>query len=160
MPNGRCRMHGGKSPGAKKGNQYGRKHGIYSDVLSPEDQALYDDIQVGSLDDEIKLCRIQLRRAIIAQEQAKLLEAQDGLELDSFTQSAGMGPKGPVKLAEKKWVRKDYSEVISRLSGRIGKLETQRSLLTGGIPDHPDVDGYVRALRGVAAEVWGNGDAE
>lgn len=30
MPNGRCRMHGGPSPGAAKGNQHALKHGRYS----------------------------------------------------------------------------------------------------------------------------------
>jgi hypothetical protein len=30
MPNGRCRMHGGKSPGAPKGNRNAWKHGYYS----------------------------------------------------------------------------------------------------------------------------------
>jgi hypothetical protein len=30
MPNGRCRMHGGSSPGAPKGNQYAFKHGRYA----------------------------------------------------------------------------------------------------------------------------------
>lgn len=30
MPNGRCRMHGGKAPGAPKGNQNARKHGRYA----------------------------------------------------------------------------------------------------------------------------------
>jgi hypothetical protein len=30
MPNGRCRMHGGKSTGAPKGNQNAWKHGRYS----------------------------------------------------------------------------------------------------------------------------------
>jgi uncharacterized protein YjcR len=30
MPNARCRMHGGKSPGAPKGNQNAFKHGRYS----------------------------------------------------------------------------------------------------------------------------------
>ena len=30
MPNGRCRMHGGKSPGAPIGNTNARKHGRYS----------------------------------------------------------------------------------------------------------------------------------
>jgi uncharacterized protein YjcR len=30
MPNGRCRMHGGKSPGAPKGNRNAWKHGRYS----------------------------------------------------------------------------------------------------------------------------------
>jgi hypothetical protein len=30
MPNGRCRMHGGLSPGAPKGNRNAFKHGRYS----------------------------------------------------------------------------------------------------------------------------------
>ena len=30
MPNGRCRMHGGRSPGAPKGNANARTHGYYS----------------------------------------------------------------------------------------------------------------------------------
>ena len=30
MKNGRCRMHGGKSTGAPKGNQNALKHGLYS----------------------------------------------------------------------------------------------------------------------------------
>ena len=29
MPNGRCRMHGGRSPGAPLGNTNARKHGRY-----------------------------------------------------------------------------------------------------------------------------------
>ena len=30
MENGRCRMHGGKAPGARKGNSYALKHGRYT----------------------------------------------------------------------------------------------------------------------------------
>ncbi|MEO1473907.1 MAG: hypothetical protein AAFS03_08200 [Pseudomonadota bacterium] len=30
MTNGRCRMHGGKSPGAHTGNDNARKHGHYT----------------------------------------------------------------------------------------------------------------------------------
>jgi hypothetical protein len=30
MPNGRCRMHGGLSPGAPKGNKNAFKHGHYT----------------------------------------------------------------------------------------------------------------------------------
>ena len=30
MANGRCRMHGGKSPGAPKGNKNAVKHGFYA----------------------------------------------------------------------------------------------------------------------------------
>jgi hypothetical protein len=30
MPNGRCRMHGGKAPGASMGNRHALRHGRYS----------------------------------------------------------------------------------------------------------------------------------
>ena len=30
MTNGRCRMHGGKSPGAPRGNKNALKHGLYT----------------------------------------------------------------------------------------------------------------------------------
>lgn len=30
MKNGRCNLHGGKSPGAKRGNQNALKHGMYT----------------------------------------------------------------------------------------------------------------------------------
>ena len=30
MPNGRCRLHGGKAPGAAKGNSNALKHGRYT----------------------------------------------------------------------------------------------------------------------------------
>lgn len=30
MPNGRCRMHGGKAPGAPRGNSHALRHGRYS----------------------------------------------------------------------------------------------------------------------------------
>ena len=36
MANGRCRMHGGPSPGAPKGNQHAYKHGRYTaEALEP-----------------------------------------------------------------------------------------------------------------------------
>ncbi len=38
MPNGRCRMHGGTNPGAPKGNQNARKHGVWSVLLTEQDK--------------------------------------------------------------------------------------------------------------------------
>ena len=36
MPNGRCRMHGGASPGALKGNSHALKHGHYTAEATAE----------------------------------------------------------------------------------------------------------------------------
>lgn len=40
MKNGRCRMHGGLSTGAPKGNKNALKHGYYSEEAIAERQAL------------------------------------------------------------------------------------------------------------------------
>ncbi|MFN7755712.1 MAG: HGGxSTG domain-containing protein [Holosporales bacterium] len=40
MPNGRCRMHGGPSPGAPKGNNHAWKHGRYSAAAIAERRLL------------------------------------------------------------------------------------------------------------------------
>ena len=40
MANGRCRMHGGKSPGAPTGNKNARKHGLYTADAIAERQEL------------------------------------------------------------------------------------------------------------------------
>jgi hypothetical protein len=58
----RCRSHGGATP---KGKHTGPlKHGLYSEALNDDERALWDDMKLGSVDDEIKLCRIRLRRAM------------------------------------------------------------------------------------------------
>lgn len=41
MKNCRCHFHGGKSPGAKLGNQYALKHGFYSRAAVEERRALW-----------------------------------------------------------------------------------------------------------------------
>jgi hypothetical protein len=33
-------------------------HGLYSSALSEEERDLWDDIQLGNVDDELRLCRI------------------------------------------------------------------------------------------------------
>lgn len=63
LGSGRCKFHGGASTGAPKGNQNARKHGIYSKSLLDDEKVLWDEIEIGDLEQEIKLCRIQLRRA-------------------------------------------------------------------------------------------------
>jgi uncharacterized protein YjcR len=43
MPNGRCRVHGGLSPGAPKGNKNAYKHGRYTQEAI-EQKAMIDDL--------------------------------------------------------------------------------------------------------------------
>src|SRR3954447_12145015 len=57
----RCRLHGGKTPTGTKGN---RKHGLYSQHLTQVEQAQWDSVQVGAVDDELKMLRIYLARCV------------------------------------------------------------------------------------------------
>jgi hypothetical protein len=46
MPNGRCRMHGGMSPGAPKGNKNAFKHGFGTlQIGAPGDVAIMELVE-------------------------------------------------------------------------------------------------------------------
>lgn len=74
MPNGRCRLHGGKSTGPKdksklKGNKHrlttGEYEAIWEDTLTEEEKALFYEIELDKLkavENEIKLVEIRERR--------------------------------------------------------------------------------------------------
>lgn len=76
MANGRCRLHGGKSTGpkdkekasaSKLGNKHTVEHGLYAVGMHPEEKDIYGTIAIGSLQDEIKMTKLLLRRACRAQ---------------------------------------------------------------------------------------------
>lgn len=131
LDNGRCRLHGGTNPGAPKGNQNARKFGIYSDTLTADERSIWNDIELGTLDDDIKIAKLQLRRALIAQAKA---EEGDGLELEVETDSNG--PAGSTKSTQRR--RRGYEDIINRLLGRIGDLEAKRAELLKANPP-PDI---------------------
>lgn len=60
---GKCKLHGGASSGAPKGNTNTVKHGIYSRVISKEDLNDAYDME-GSLHIELAIARIQLMRLL------------------------------------------------------------------------------------------------
>lgn len=125
-------MHGGASPGGAKGNQNARKHGIYGAGLLEEEHDLWDEIGVGTLDDDIRIARLQLRRALIAQKN----QPADGLELYEQTMNGGGGDGAEEKpAASMKRRRTQYDDIISRLLGRIADMEQKRAEMlerTGG----------------------------
>lgn len=129
----RCKLHGGGSAKSNKGNQNARKHGIYSDTLTGDEQRMWDEIGVGTLDDDIKIAKLQLRRALLAQAKA---EVGDGLVLDMesiSTQATGPSHEGdepvtpgrPAMTVQRR--RQGYEDIINRLLGRIGDLESKRA---------------------------------
>lgn len=141
----RCKLHGGAAAKANKGNSNARKHGIYSDTLTADEQGLWDEINVGSLDDDIRIAKLQLRRALIAQAKA---EAGDGLDLDLESVNTSMpavseddedgSGEQPRQTTTVQRRRRGYEDIINRLLGRIGDLEAKRAEMMKkqeGLPD-------------------------
>lgn len=137
MANGRCRLHGGKSTGPKdcRGNQNARKHGIYGSHLTPEERAQFDAIELGAVDQELRLARIRLARALAAEE-----AANGEPEVLEVVENEGGGEYTPAR-SEKSRVR-DYSALIDRLMSRIESLERTRKLLDAGNGDNDGIEGF------------------
>ena len=56
---GRCRLHGGASKGAPKGNKNALKHGIYSKLFTDSEIDEAKQMQ-GSVENELAIARLQL----------------------------------------------------------------------------------------------------
>jgi len=150
MENGRCRMHGGTNPGASPEamaqNKNANKFGIYSQFMT--DEELDMDIQIGSLEAEIKLVKAQIRRNLKAwtawdeahatgddeEVEALLLltevEKQDGER--PFGKDADTLPYNGIKKVRK---RPDFEGAHARFLARVESLERTHRELGGGTDD-------------------------
>lgn len=135
----RCKHHGGASPGAPKGNKNAFRHGLYSDALLPEEEAIWDHVkgEVGKLDDEITLMRIRLMRLNRLQKEADAAtisgkNESKALQLEEISQSES-SEYGRTNTVVKR--RRDYHAEIRQVTKLIGELEEKRArLLTGDTP--------------------------
>lgn len=99
------------------------RHNVYSKALTEEDKQVWNDIEVGNVDNELKIARLQLQRALTAKAQfdAEQLELPT-MQIDQETTEHGQKTKS---------IRKhpDYHGIIYSLLGRIGSLERIRAEL-------------------------------
>lgn len=126
-------MHGGTNKGPGKGNQNARKHGIYADVLNAEDREVYDRIEIGSVEEEIRIVRVKLRRALRQQElydavasdpNAQVTKLRDRMEVSEIVTTTS-SDGGVSQTAVKRSIR-DYSSEISRYTRLISDLEKRQ----------------------------------
>lgn len=106
----RCRLHGG----ASISNQNAKTHGIYASTLTETERNQWNDVQIGSIDEELKLCRLRLVRALNAEN-----ENGSNPELDEITEKESGG-------VETKSRRRDYVGIIDKIMARIESLEKTR----------------------------------
>ena len=119
----RCRNHGGNNKVAPKGNKFAAKPGgLYSAYMTPGEQQIAANLELGTVDAELRLTRIRLMRALaMEQERADTLELEETVERDII------GAEGS-RRDEKRRTR-DYSTLIDKLTARIESLETRRAWL-------------------------------
>lgn len=120
----RCRLHGGKTKAGKESGLFA--HGIYSKSYTTEELSIVDSLadRLGSIDDEITLTRIRLRRAQLAEQKAMAEGAP--LELSEVRSVTGEGGGAGVTSIQR---RTDFEAVIDRLLGRLGSLMKVRAEL-------------------------------
>ncbi|WP_308054666.1 HGGxSTG domain-containing protein [Burkholderia cenocepacia] len=129
----RCKLHGGASTGPKKPNSATNalKHGFYSDALLPEERVLYERVEVGSLDDEIRLARVKLHRFVRLSGSLELQDMIDGaLEVVRKTGEAFNHATKDMEPYDKKEIKAaapDYADLIIRQIDLIRKLELARA---------------------------------
>jgi len=122
MKNGKCRVHGGASTGAPPDNTNAVKAGsLYSKYLTHEEQAEYAQMELGLVDDELRLMRIRLARAL------RLEKESTKPELETEITREGGGPSTVGK--EVHYKKRDYISIINQITTRIESLERTRAEL-------------------------------
>ncbi|WP_052832798.1 HGGxSTG domain-containing protein [Skermanella aerolata] len=135
----RCRLHGGKTP---KGNHTGpMRHGLYSAALTEAEKAVWLDTPTGNVDDEIRMCKIWLARALALDsainQDPHSSSNKSGLVLSEIRQSSSGDSKSTDVITR----RPDTIARINMLLGRIAQLEKTRSDLIDSQAEHGDADG-------------------
>ena len=87
---GKCRLHGGASKGAPKGNKNAQKHGIYSRLFSNEDIDAAKEMQ-GSIENELALARLQLYKLLEEQQRMGSLLGLEKVEERNIVEEEGKG---------------------------------------------------------------------
>lgn len=130
----RCKLHGGASTGPKKGSKNAAKPGgLYSKYLTPEETKIAAALTLGSVDEEIRLTRIRLMRALKLED-----ERADTAELDSEVERDGA--ENVTAHHERHLKVRDYAGLIDRLTARIAMLEKTRAELNKDAPAGGDDD--------------------
>ena len=138
----RCRLHGGASNNpAPKGNTRALKHGLYSSVISDEEKRLWEHIELGTIDDELRLARVKLRR-LLAFENAQNTPQDAGGATNSSRKGMTLEEvrvltDGRSRQTEMVQRRVDYTPEIRGLLKTIGDLEKTRAAI-GTRADDPE----------------------
>jgi hypothetical protein len=150
----RCRLHGGLSTGAKRQNTAANavKHGFYSDALRPDERVLWARVQIGSVDDEIRLMKIKLHRLVKLSGNAEVAALVDAaIEVtrkqgDEFDHE--LKQTVPYDKIELKAKAARYGDLIIQALDEIRKLELARLQMALGQKELDKDDPAANAVDG------------
>lgn len=155
QPPYRCRLHGGETKNRKefkRGHKVNTTHGIYTDAVLPGEEEFYASLQAGNVDEEIRMCKLRLRRAMIMETRQRQLlekgkagdqELKDSMYLKEsskkmFVETDGSGARdenGKLKNVKKSKAETvevrttvDYSRAIKDISNELYKFEQIRTM--------------------------------
>jgi len=175
LANGRCKYHGGKA-GAPKGNKNKLKHGIYGVGLHADEYEIYDSIELGTLDEEIRLARVRLRRCLRAQRwwEEQRNKVHEEIELGELAGEYGKKHLDITSVEERKgtylnkdgeekdtWQRKilrskiDYQKEIRASTNLIKELEKTRKELQEKMADKDFMEKVVGLFRDFSSDAIG-----
>jgi hypothetical protein len=156
MPNGRCKRHGGESSGPDVPNPLrgaaspARRHGIYEDYYTEEEKALDIISRLGSVDGELEMVRIRLRRTLAARAKWELeivagrAERQEDGSLVLVEVVDDEAVFEGVRTPTKREVRRlpNFDDIEHRCLARIESLEkTRKELMKDSGGELPDGSG-------------------
>ena len=132
----RCRLHGGASSGPPLGTRNHVTHGLYCQAVLPGEEEAWDQIKAGELEEEVRVTKLRLRRAIIfeAELEQKLSEGEDvsdQMVTEQDEQKIAFGMNGE---SYSKKVRRlpDVKKIIHDIVTQLVKLENQRTIMQQG----------------------------
>jgi hypothetical protein len=106
---------------------------LYSAFLTPEESRIAAGLGLGSVDEELRLTRIRLMRALKLEE-----ERCDTAELESEVERDGA--ENVTARHERHLKVRDYAGMIDRLTARVAMLEKTRAELNKDAPPNADDD--------------------
>jgi len=132
----RCKLHGATS-GPPKGNTNAVGFGIYSNFILPEEEEYAKQIEADSVEYEIKIVKLRLRRAIRAEFEQNKRIANEGREKameSSEIETVGKIENGELVKGSKKVVKKivNYARAIHSIVGELKRLMDIQGNLNGG----------------------------
>lgn len=163
MANGRCKLHGGKSTGPKNPNPAAAvaartTMGIYERFLSEDDQTIYREAEIGSVENELRLVRVRLARTVKARKMwedhlaagtGEMSETTDGAKMFTHVETVddeSVTKDGDVVPTTKKTFRlPDFDKIEQACLARIESLEkTRKELLKVGDDGDPAEPGAAK----------------